>query len=53
MAYFCFPLQWLGGEDGGLGLAAIPDKQEEFQESLETSIKYAKALKCSKWVYMQ
>ena len=31
-----------------LGLAALPERQKEFDEKLETSIEYAKALDC-KW----
>ncbi|CAL4122370.1 unnamed protein product, partial [Meganyctiphanes norvegica] len=33
---------------GELGFAALPGREERFKESLETSIKYAKALNCSK-----
>ena len=31
------------------GLAAIPNREEEFKQSLEISIKYAKALECPRY----
>lgn len=31
---------------GDIGLAAVPGRQNDFKEALETSIKYCKALKC-------
>ncbi|XP_014232286.1 putative hydroxypyruvate isomerase isoform X2 [Trichogramma pretiosum] len=33
---------------GELGFAAIPGKEEDFKKSIETTINYAKALKCKK-----
>ncbi|XP_072031162.1 putative hydroxypyruvate isomerase [Amphiura filiformis] len=35
-----------GNKPGDIGLAALPDRHDEFKESLERSIKYCKALKC-------
>ena len=33
-----------------LGFAALPGRQEEFKESLDKSVQYAKALECDKYV---
>lgn len=35
-------------QKGELGFAAIPGKEKEFQDSLDVSIKYCKALKCKR-----
>ncbi|XP_062510036.1 putative hydroxypyruvate isomerase isoform X2 [Corticium candelabrum] len=35
-------------DDGDRGLAAIPNRQEEFRESVTTAVQYASALKCKR-----
>ena len=37
-------------KNGELGLAALPNRQKEFKESIEQAITYAKALKCKRCV---
>lgn len=40
---------WPGRTDSGdLGIAIFPERRQEFRESLETSIKYLKALNCKR-----
>lgn len=38
----------LGKEPGSMGLAAIPGKEEEFRESIDLAVKYAKGLGCQR-----
>lgn len=35
---------------GDMGLAAMPGREKEFRESLDKSLKYAKAMGCSQYV---
>jgi hydroxypyruvate isomerase len=35
---------------GELGFASIPGAEEKFNDSLNLAVKYAKALKCSRYV---
>lgn len=37
---------------GDIGMAAVPGRQNDFKEALETSIKYCKALTCPRLVLM-
>ncbi len=40
-------------EDGtGFGFACMPEKKVEFRESISIAIRYAKALRCPRLVYL-
>lgn len=48
-----FNFQISGNVPGGeVGLASIPNKEREFQQNLDLTVQFAKALNCKKYVLL-